>query len=56
MSDEELFEKIGQAILDGKVSDGDARFAESVQEFFEKRGYITDAQRNRLEDIWSSFA
>jgi hypothetical protein len=56
MSDEELLAIIGQAILDNKVSESGAAFAESVQEFYEKRGYMTETQRNTLEDIWSEFA
>jgi hypothetical protein len=56
MSNEELLEAIGQAILDNKVSESGAAFAESVQEFYEKHGYMTETQRNTLEDIWSEFA
>lgn len=51
MSDKKLFDAIGKAILDGKIGDSGAKFAESVQDYFEKRGYITDAQRNALENL-----
>lgn len=49
MSDKQLLDALADAILDGKASDGQARFAESVQQYFERTGRITDAQRERLE-------
>lgn len=51
MSDKELFDALGKAILDNKVPEWRQEFICSVQTWWEKTGRITDKQRDALEDI-----
>lgn len=48
---EQLIARADNLLNDGMVSAGQARFMESLQEFFTERGYLTDAQFERLETM-----
>lgn len=51
MSDKDLFDALGRAILDNKVPEWRQEFICSVQSYWESSGRISEKQRNALEDI-----